>query len=63
MDAQWRGDDAEPPEWLLTLLVCPLDHGNLNRNGEVLECTTCGRRYPVRDGIPIMIVEEIKSER
>ena len=55
MDPEGRGNDANLPEWLLALLVCPVDRGTLNRNGDALECTACGRRYPVRDGIPIMI--------
>lgn len=47
-------------EGLAEILVCPVDKAELNEdfNASVLECTECGRRYPVRDGIPIMLIEE-----
>ena len=63
MDPESRGDDLHLPELLLTMLVCPVDRGNLYRSGEALICTVCGRHYLIRDGIPIMIVEETESER
>lgn len=46
------------PEGLLDILVCPVDHGTLAEEGEQLVCATCGLRYPVRDGVPIMLPEE-----
>lgn len=47
-------------EGLAEILVCPVEKADLREDVEssVLECTECGRRYPVRDGIPIMLVEE-----
>jgi uncharacterized protein YbaR (Trm112 family) len=45
---------------LAEILVCPVDHGGLEEEelASRLVCTVCGRRYPVRDGIPVMLVEE-----
>ena len=45
---------------LAEILVCPVDHADLEENPKdsVLVCTQCGRRYPVRDGVPVMLVEE-----
>ncbi len=44
-----------PPD-LRALLVCPLDHGDLDDIEETLVCVVCGRIYPVMDGVPDMIV-------
>lgn len=48
------------PAELLTLLVCPKCRGELEyRETESrLTCPTCGLAYPVRDGIPILLVDE-----
>ena len=45
---------------LLEIMQCPVDAGTLveRRDPDVLECQTCRRRYPVRDGIPVMLVDE-----
>ena len=49
------------PSELLQILRCPQCKGGL-RVIEVerptLECAACRLRYPVRDGIPIMLVDE-----
>ena len=48
---------------LAEVLVCPVDHQDLIQDVEAqrLECTECGRRYPVRDGIPIMLVDQAEG--
>ena len=48
--------DAE----LLKIMVCPLSHAPLVQVGDWLYSTDpqTRRKYPVRDGIPIMLVDE-----
>lgn len=43
---------------LLELLACPACKAAVRLDGERLVCTRCGRRYPIRDGIPVMLIEE-----
>ena len=43
---------------LLSILACPVDHAPVTDETTHLVCTSCGRRYPVRDGIPVMLVDE-----
>jgi SAM-dependent methyltransferase len=42
----------------LDLLRCPACRGTLNRAADALTCASCGRRYPIANGIPILIDEE-----
>jgi hypothetical protein len=48
---------------LAAILVCPVDKSDLTEDEATsrLVCTECGRRYPVRDGIPVMLVEEAEG--
>jgi uncharacterized protein YbaR (Trm112 family) len=46
---------------LLEILRCPMDPKRLTRlgdEGERLVCPSCGLKYPIKDGFPVMIVEE-----
>ncbi|MCC6927345.1 MAG: Trm112 family protein [Gemmatimonadaceae bacterium] len=45
---------------LLAVLVCPRCKGALEHREEeaVLLCPACKLRYPIRDGIPIMLTDE-----
>lgn len=48
---------------LLEILACPVDKAALREEADRLVCTACGRRYPVRDGIPVMLVEEAEQPK
>jgi uncharacterized protein YbaR (Trm112 family) len=43
---------------LLQILACPVDKAPVRLQGDRIVCTTCGRRYPIRDGIPVMLIDE-----
>jgi uncharacterized protein YbaR (Trm112 family) len=47
-------------EELLRIMVCPIAHAPLVQVGEWLysKDPRTRRKYPIRDGIPIMLVEE-----
>jgi len=45
---------------LLEVLACPACHEELREEGNALVCASCGRRYPVRHGIPILLLEEAR---
>ncbi len=48
---------------LLEILACPKCKGDLDLNQEKvgLSCAACQLLYPVRDGIPVMLIEEAGS--
>ena len=46
---------------LLEILACPVCKTPVHEEGERLVCVRCGRRYPVREGIPVMLVEEAEG--
>lgn len=45
---------------LLNILACPVCKGGLSPNdaAQTLRCHTCRLDFPVREGIPVMLVEE-----
>jgi uncharacterized protein YbaR (Trm112 family) len=54
------------PQDLLDILVCPACKKPLvlvaKDNGESLKCGECRRVYPVRDNIPILLIDEAVTE-
>lgn len=55
---------AISPE-LLAIIVCPACKGELTLTttdgADELVCGGCGLAYPVRDGIPVLLVDEART--
>jgi hypothetical protein len=49
---------------LLEILVCPLckEPVQLKEDGSGLKCVKCHRVYPIKDDIPVMLIDEAKVE-
>ncbi len=46
---------------LLEILACPACKAPVVQQDDRIVCTACGRRYPIRDGIPVMLIEEAET--
>lgn len=59
LSREWRVMTKIDQE-LLAIMECPVAHKPLVQVGDWLYCTDgeTRRRYPIRDGIPMMLVEE-----
>ena len=58
-----RGTERTISPELLEILACPADKQPVELQDSFLVCRTCGRRYPIEDGIPIMLIEEGDKHR
>ncbi len=52
-----------PDPWLLSILVCPVTRTPLVHDADRGELVSraAGLAYPIRDGIPVMLVEEARA--
>ena len=48
---------------LLEIMACPQCKSDIKMEGEKIICTSpqCGLRFPIRDGIPIMLIDEAEK--
>jgi uncharacterized protein YbaR (Trm112 family) len=48
---------------LLEILACPACKTSVREAGEWLICQNpaCGLQYPIREGIPVMLIDEAKK--
>ena len=54
---------GEADRHMLEALICPQTHGTLRYDAEKQELVSerAGLAYPIRNGIPIMLVDEARS--
>ena len=45
-------------EELLRRLVCPVGKSELHCEADYLVCSSCGLKFPIREGIPVMLIED-----
>ena len=54
-----EADHADSPralrETVIRWLVCPVCRGSLALDGNSIVCLACSRRYPVLDGLPVLL--------
>lgn len=63
MTGSSENDNSQVPEDLLEVLVCPLTRSKLRQEGDELVATVpegAGLRYPIREGIPVLLLDEAK---
>ena len=53
----------ELDDWLLEIIVCPKCRAELRVDDAASElvCTGCGLAYPVRNDIPVLLVDEARQ--
>lgn len=54
------GEASEIDPELLEILACPMCKQRVRLEGKELVCTSCGRRYPIVNGIPRMLPDELR---
>lgn len=45
---------------LVKILACPHCKGNVKKESKSIVCEECGREYPIVDGIPHMLPDELR---
>lgn len=43
---------------LLDILACPACKGDVELKENKIACKKCGKKYPIKDGIPVMLIDE-----
>ena len=63
----WIRMKKSPIEAALAMLACPVCHAALvhckqeDLEQEAVLCSGCGRRYPIRDGLPVLLAEAARQ--
>jgi len=62
-DVDQKDMKMELEAWVLDIIVCPKCRAGLRADDAASElvCTGCGLAYPVRDNIPVLLVDEARQ--
>ena len=62
-DVEQEDVKMELEAWVLDIIVCPKCRAGLRADDAASElvCTGCGLAYPVRDNIPVLLIEEARQ--
>ena len=48
---------------LIDILACPICKGTIEYKDDYIICNACRKKYPVKDDIPIMLIDEAEDMR
>lgn len=43
---------------LIAILACPACKGDVELKDKKIACKKCGKKYPVKGGVPVMLINE-----
>ncbi|MEI7998650.1 MAG: Trm112 family protein [Candidatus Omnitrophota bacterium] len=46
---------------LLEILACPSCSGEVECKGGKIVCLKCGRKYPIKNGIPVLLADQAEQ--
>jgi uncharacterized protein len=46
---------------LLEILACPACKSDVELKDNKIVCKKCGKKYPIREGIPVMLIDEAEN--
>jgi uncharacterized protein YbaR (Trm112 family) len=46
---------------IFELIACPRCKGDLRREGDWLLCQACRKKYPIEEGVPILLSEKAEG--
>ncbi len=46
---------------LLEILACPSCKADVEMKDNKIVCKKCGKKYPIRDGIPVMLIDQAEE--
>lgn len=46
---------------LLDILACPACKSDVELKGDKIVCKKCAKKYPIRNGIPVMLIDQTEG--